>query len=322
MDRNIILRPHAPWYDNALRAAKQEKRRRERTYKSSGLTVHKELYKEQCQTYTTLLKDAKTSYHRKEIENAEQKDLFRVIDKLSVPKSEIKLPSHNSSAELANRFSDYFHQKIETLRQRLDTTPAEYFVDNLAVTCSSSFASFSEVSEDDLLEVIRSLNVTSCNLDPLPSCIFKDCVDTLLPVLTQIVNKSITSGVFPSALKHANVIPLLKNTKLDSETIANYRPISNLQYLGKLIERVVINQVQSYLTTNGLHTRAQSAYRPHHSTETALLSVINDVLCALDDHKEALLVLLDFSSAFDTIDHAILHRRLSFRYGITGKALE
>ena len=269
-----------------------------------------------------MLKDAKTSYHRKEIENAEQKDLFRVIDKLSVPKDEIKLPSHKSPGELANRFSDYFHQKIQTLRQRLDTTPAAYFVDDLAVPCSTSFTSFSEVSEDDLLEVIRSSTVTSCNLDPLPSCIFKDCADTLLPALTQIVNKSITSGDFPSALKHANVIPLLKKAKLDSEVLANYRPISNLPYLGKLIERVVINQVQSYLTTNGLHTRAQSAYRPHHSTETALLSVINEVLCALDDHKEALLVLLDFSSAFDTIDHAILHRRLSSRYGITGKALE
>ena len=168
MERNIILRPHAPWYNNALRAAKQEKRRRERKYKSSGLTVHKELYKEQCQTYTTMLKDAKTSYHRKEIENAEQKDLFRVIDKLSVPKDEIKLPSHKSPGELANRFSDYFHQKIQTLRQRLDTTAAAYFVDDLAVPCSTSFTSFSEVSEDDLLEVIRSSTVTSCNLDPLP----------------------------------------------------------------------------------------------------------------------------------------------------------
>ena len=232
---------------------------------------------------------------------------------------------HKSPGELANRFSDYFHQKIETLRQRLDTTPAAYFVDDLAVPCSTSFTSFSEVSEDDLLEVIRSSTVTSFNLDPLPSCIFKDCVDTLLPVLTQIVNKSITFGDFPSALKHANVIPLLKKAKLDSEVLANYRPISNLSYLGQLIERVVINQVQSYLTTNGLHTRAQSAYRPHYSTETALRSVIKKVLCTLDDHKEALLVLLDFSSAFDIImiiDHAILHRRLSSRYGITRKALE
>ena len=136
-------------------------------------------------------------------------------------------------------------------------------------------------------------------------------------MLTQIVNKSITSGDFPSALKHANVIPLLKKAKLDSEVLANYRQISNLPYLGKLIERLVINKVQSWL-----HTRAQSAYRPHHNTETALLSVINEMLCALDEHKEALPVLLDFSSAFDTIDHTILHRRLSSRYGITGKALE
>lgn len=110
--------------------------------------------------------------------------------------------------------------------------------------------------------------------------------------------------------------------KLDVEDLANYRPISNLPYLGKLIERTVVNQLQQHLHNNNLYPTMQSAYRRHHSTETALMYVQNHLLHALDNRKEALLVLLDYSAAFDTIDYDILLKRLQSRYGIGGLALK
>ena len=85
--------------------------------------------------------------------------------------------------------------------------------------------------------------------------------------------------------------------------MSNFRPISNLAYLGKVIERIAVQQLQTYLTEHQLHPPMQSAYRPFHSVETALIKVNNDILAALDKHEEALLVLLDFSAAFDTLDY-------------------
>ena len=157
---------------------------------------------------------------------------------------------------------------------------------------------------------------------PLPRDLFKLCLSDLLPHITSIVNSSLTSGIFPESLKHARIVPLLKKQGLDTDELSNYRPISNLALLGKIIERMAVKQLQDYLCENCLHAPMQSAYRPYHSVETALLRVQNDILSALDVHKEALLVLLDFSAAFDTLDHSQLLNRLSVRYGIKDKVLQ
>ena len=122
--------------------------------------------------------------------------------------------------------------------------------------------------------------------------------------------------------KHARIIPLLRKSNLDANILSNYRPISNLPFIGKIIERIAIQQLQTYLSENNLHARMQSAYRSFHSVETALLKVQNDILRALDKHQEALLLLLDFSAAFDTIDHNQLLNRLTSRYGVKGKVLQ
>jgi hypothetical protein len=125
----------------------------------------------------------------------------------------------------------------------------------------------------------------------------------------------------PDTLKHAIITPLLK--KLNLELIKkNYRPVSNLPFLSKLIERAVASQLIDHLSENELNDIFQSAYRKFHSTETALLRVQNDILMNMDKKKAVMLVLLDMSAAFDTIDHKILLKRLSERCGIKGTALK
>jgi hypothetical protein len=140
-------------------------------------------------------------------------------------------------------------------------------------------------------------------------------------MLTRIVNLSLQFGDVPSALKHALITPLLK--KLSLELISqNYRPVSNLSFLSKLIERTVATQLVDHLTKNELVDIFQSAYREGHSTETALLRVQNDILMEMEKKNVVLLVLLDLSAAFDTIDHEILLKRLATRCGIQGNALK
>ena len=102
----------------------------------------------------------------------------------------------------------------------------------------------------------------------------------------------------------------------------NYRPVSNLPYVSKLIDKVVANQIMTYMYSNDLHEPLQSAYKPGHSTETAMLKIEKDIDVVIDQGDGVLLVLLDLSAAFDTIDHTIMLSRLKFYCGITGNALK
>ena len=115
--------------------------------------------------------------------------------------------------------------------------------------------------------------------------------------------------------------PLLKKTTLNPEILKNYRPVSNLSFLSKILEKVVLRQLSNHLLTNNVFYSHQSAYRAGHSTETALLKIVNDLLSALDEDKVSLLSLLDLSAAFDTIDHSILLSRLSYSFGISDTVL-
>ena len=162
----------------------------------------------------------------------------------------------------------------------------------------------------------------SYTLYPLPTTILKQCLDTLLPILVRIINKSFQASQFPADLKLAIVIPLLKKIILDWENKKNYRPVSNLPYLGKVIEKVAVKRFGGHITLHDLVELLQSAYKELHSVETALLKVYDDLLCAVDAGKCIMITLLDFSAAFDTIDHNILFRRLESSYGVSNEALK
>ena len=156
----------------------------------------------------------------------------------------------------------------------------------------------------------------SCELDPVPTSLIKQNI-------TIIVNRSLSSGCFLDSQKVTHVKPLLKKPNLDKDVFKNYRPVANLKYLGKTIERVVSSRISDHVrANNNLSDTFQSAYKPFHGTETALLRVNNDILPAMDDGKITALVLLDLSAAFDTVDHKILLSRLQYHLGINGIALD
>lgn len=132
---------------------------------------------------------------------------------------------------------------------------------------------------------------------------------------------SLESGEFPEEWKGALVKPTIKKPKLELIK-KNFRPVSNLQFLSKITKKAVVQQAVSHVITHGLLPVLQSAYRPLHSTETALLQVRNDILLNMNKQQVTLLVFLDLSAAFDTIDHSVLLRRLETKFGFTGTALE
>ena len=140
--------------------------------------------------------------------------------------------------------------------------------------------------------------------------------------LTDLINSSLASGIFPQCFKSGLVTPILKKKCLDHNDLNNYRPVSNLCFIAKILEKLVLSQVSSYLNSHNLYNTCQSAYRPGHSTETALLKVVNDLFLSLDKGNISVLALLDFSSAFYTIDHPILVHRLHTDFGFTDTVLQ
>ena len=136
-------------------------------------------------------------------------------------------------------------------------------------------------------------------------------------MLTHIINTCLISGVFPSEWKTALVVPLLKKAGLDPN-FKNYRPVSNLHYVSKLIERAVVNHLSKHSIDEFPLPMHQSAYRPSHSTETALVKVQSDILLNMDTNKISQLVMIDLSAAFDTVDHNILLNTLHHSFGVSG----
>ena len=122
--------------------------------------------------------------------------------------------------------------------------------------------------------------------------------------------------------KHYLVSPLLKKANLDKENLSNYRPISNLSFLSKLTERIVLTRLNDYLSSNSLLNPHQSGFTKHHFTETLLASLYNKLVSAVSHQQVSCLCLLDISAAFDTIDHSLLLHRLSSWFGVSGTALQ
>ena len=181
--------------------------------------------------------------------------------------------------------------------------------------CVASMSEFESISQDGIRRVIARAPTKSCTLDPMPTSLLKNSLDVVLTI-TDIINPSLLPGVFKSAV----VVPLLKKPNLDL-TFNNFRPISNLSFLSKLVQRVAANQLTIYMNQHDLGEPLQSAYTAFHSTETALLTIQNDILRSIDDKKIVLLLMLGLSTAFDTVNHAILLSRLESRFGITGTVL-
>ena len=130
------------------------------------------------------------------------------------------------------------------------------------------------------------------------------------PFFADVFNVSLKRGYLPASQKKAIVYPGLNKPSLDPDDLSNYRPISNLSFVSKPLERAVHAQLLLYLNDNELLPSVQSAYRQFFSTETAVLKVVTDILAALDRGQISLLGMFDLSAAFDTVDHPILLCRL------------
>ena len=322
-ERVFTVRQDAPWYSSEIADAKRACRKAERKFRNTSLTIHKQIFQDAQQYVNSLIDHAKQQFYANKLESADHKSFFKVVDSLINKSKSTSLPSYESPKELADRFCEFFSTKIAKIREDLFGSQTEGETSKTEPRSTPpGFSEFKPVTDDEVRKMIMTTKTKSCSQDPIPTSLLKECTSSLLPVITKIVNLSLSQGVMPSDLKKALILPLLKKSGLDLEILKHFRPISNLTYISKLIERIVASQFLKYIITNDLNEVLQSSYTRFHGTETALIKVQNDVLEAIDGKKCVMLVLLDLSAAFDTIDHNILLSRLSSRYGVKGTALK
>ena len=176
-----------------------------------------------------------------------------------------------------------FYVDISTLirqkRQKTISSPAP------------ELSAFQPVTIDEVRKLLTSTSRKTSPLDVLPVSLLKDCADVFAPAITILANLSLQTARFPARFKSAQVLPLLKKAGLDRLSPANYRPISNLSTVSKVPERLVLARLRPHLTNSANFTKRQSAYRQGHSTEMALVDVLESVYTAADNKEITVLII-------------------------------
>ena len=321
MKKNIPRHAETGFMNCDILKAKRLKRKYERAWRRENSASNRSRYRAAINHYNFLLEKSKCNHYSNIVaENqGNPKALWNYFKKILHKSSVAVLPDYTNKTNLANTFCKFVYDINLKIRSTLQSSiPSLVTRPN---PTKNTLSSFTPVSEEELLKILKSSPSKSCDLDPIPTSLVKECADILITPITKIVNYSITEGSFPNCFKMAYVTPLQKKPSLDRNILKNYRPVSNLSFISKLIEKVVAKQLNEFISLEGLLNVNQSAYKSSHFTETALLKIQNDIALSVDSGKAVALTLLDLSAAFDTIDHSLLYDCLHDWFGLDGTVL-
>ena len=165
------------------------------------------------------------------------------------------------------------------------------------------------------------MNNKSCELDIISIDKLKEILDSCIGTITKIVNISLTTGQFCDQWKTAIIKSLLKTLGLKLIN-KNYRPVSNLHFISKLVEKCMLDQLLAHCNNNNLLPNFQSAYHQYYSTKTSLINITNDILWGMENQEVTMMLILNLIAAFDTMDHSILLKILHKSYGFCDQALK
>ena len=218
---------------------------------------------------------------------------------------------------IANEFNSYFNSISITLSDNINNnlTVFESYLDDQIQESDN----FHQTSIREITKIIKNLtNSNSVGWDNIPTNILKTNVMTLAPILSNLINKSLSQGLFRQSLKRANTSPLFKSK--DKLNIANYRTISILPVISKVYEKVFYSRIYDNFSTNNILSSSQFGFRSGASTEHALLKFTDDILKYFDDNKVRIARFMDLSKAFDCVYDKILLTKIK-RYGVYSPSL-
>ena len=317
-----------PWINNEIKSLIIKRDKLKRKAIITKLNSDWQNYKKMRNDITTLLRQEKRNYYSNKLltEKSNPKAASKTINHLlgknrgSTKVNELDLngTSVTDSNEIAESLNDYFSNIGPNLAHQIENSDCD-FKDYIKPK-KSEFAAFNLVSVNHVYQLLSTLSsAKATGLDKISSKLIKLSAPIVCDTLTYIFNQSITHCIFPNEWKMARVIPIFKNGKRNLP--GNYRPISILPSISKIMERILHTQLYKYLTDNDILSDRQFGFRKNRSTTTALLDCTNDWYINIDRKCFNLVVLIDLKKAFDTVNHEILIKKLELA-GIKDNALK
>ena len=307
----------------ALKESLREKRRLHRLAKKYPITYYDQYirYRDTC---NNLVKTARNNYYQEKLiaTAGDTRSLWRELNKVMGRNNRTVDPTIDLPAGSTMNHSDYinhyFNDTIKSLKLN-QRTPGEDDFKRFLNPATDFSLRLHPVTEDEVFKYINENKSNAAGYDGLYPRIIKYTADITKKPLAYMINQSFKTGIFPEELKVAKIIPLHKKGK--KTDVANKRPISILNVFGKIFEKAIHKRLSTYLEEFELLTPLQHGFRKNHSTESALLSFIQKMYDTINERKRAIALFIDFSKAFDCLDHRILICKLE-RLGIRGAALE
>ena len=298
------------WFSKDIQFLKRHVRKYERIWRDSPSDTTWDHYRN---AYHSAIKKEKRRILSQKITalRGDQKGLYHLMRIWTGTTPQNPLPEGITPQDLAQSFMDFFTKKITNIRTPLLHSSDPYQPRPLKEDIAP-LGQFNPVHCDELKKLLGSVQTKSCEIDVIPTSLLKQCWTDMEPVITRIVNLSLESGQFVPQWKEGIIRPLIKKPNVLMKS--NYRPVTNLPFLSKFLEKVAMQEVMEHLESHHLLPEHQLAYRQNHSCETALIRITNDILWNMEQHKVTGAISLDLSAVFDTVDHDILLQVLDKRF--------
>ena len=318
-----------PWITASLkRCIEKSKRLYYGTLKNNDKVEHYLAYR---RILKKTLQCAKREFHRNKCLEFQQnsKKLWQLINKVSgrcndkscsIDCLSVNGIKEYSGTQIANSLARYFANVGERFAGKIprSTRSISSYLELLQKNSESLF--FTPSTGEEIKRIITELpSKRSSGSDNISNVLLKELATVLSVPLSMITNQSMCTGVFPDLMKLAEVVPLYKGKSREFET--NYRPISLLTTMSKVMEKVVYKRVYKFLTNTGQICKTQYGFRSNHSCEHAIAQVVGSVLKNMEMNKSTIAVMLDLSKAFDTIEHSIMIQKLEL-FGVRGVCLD
>jgi len=305
----IVRRPPAPWINEDIKRAIHDRNNTHKFLKTNrtDIALHSE-YKQKKRNVKTLIHSAKTMYFQNKFNDCKHdtKETWKTIKTL-VPNKKHHTDTSLDSISSIEHLNDYF---ANIGRLTYEQTAASLAPQNTTRTRFSTNAFRPQpIGVETTVLTIKHLRETNAvGVDNIAFRFIKESLPAIAFYLTVIINTSIVTGTYPSLWKHGIITPIFKSG--DAEQLNNYRPITLLPVISKVLEKIVANQLSTFLESNHLISETQHGFRSKLSTETALLKITNNIYDNIDKNQINLLTLCDLSKAFDSVSHDILLNKM------------
>ena len=319
--RMRIKNKTSKWINQNILDLIEEKNAAKQTAKKSKDDVDWRIYKSLRNKVIAVIRKAKREYIGNCIENSSDSNtLFSSMQQFlptkkkvcnNIPQLLINEEIIYDHKQIVNEFNDYFVSVGKNIQAQQTCPSQDMTFKNYCSDVSAGEFNFADVSESTVLKELKEISVKKATgPDEIPALFIKMISQYIAKPMCHIINMSLTQGIVPLQWKISRVTPIYK--KGDKQEKSNYRPISVIPVLAKVIEKIVFKQIYEFLNDNNLLCDNQSGFRPKHSTTTTLLNITEDLFDNIDKGCTTGIVMLDLQKAFDCIDHHILLQKLRF----------